>query len=197
MRIRARLRNTLLPLAVLAAGVSPVAAATLDEAVRAAERGDYATALQISKPLAEQGDAGAQGLLGAMYANGRGLPQDDRQAAKWYRLAAEQGDAGAQGLLGAMYRNGRGVPKDCEQAAEWYRLAAEQGHALGQMGLGGMYRFGRGVPADYVQAHMWLDLAAAQGFDRAVEERDRVAGKMTAAQIADAERLARKWQEDR
>ena len=40
---------------------------------------------------AELGVAGAQFNLGVMYAEGRGVPQDDAEAARWYRLAAEQG----------------------------------------------------------------------------------------------------------
>ena len=38
---------------------------------------------------AEQGDAEAQVLLGAMYDFGDGVPQDDVEAVRWYRLAAE------------------------------------------------------------------------------------------------------------
>ncbi len=75
---------------------------------------------------------------------------------------------------------------------------AEQGHALAQTILGHMYVHGLGVPQDYVQAHMWLNLAASrfpQGTDRdmAVKDRDIVAAKMTPAQIAEAQKLAREW----
>ena len=42
---------------------------------------------------AEQGDAPAQLALGVMYAEGRGVPQDDAEAVRWYGLAAEQGHA--------------------------------------------------------------------------------------------------------
>ena len=65
--------------------------------------------------------------LGWMYANGRGVEQDDAEAVKWYRLAAEQGDADAQASLGWMYASGRGVEQDDAEAVKWYRLAAEQG----------------------------------------------------------------------
>ena len=50
---------------------------------------------------AEAGDAGAQNDLGFMYDTGEGVPQDDAEAARWYRLAADQGHAGAQYNLGA------------------------------------------------------------------------------------------------
>ena len=82
----------------------------------------------------------------------------------------------------------------------WYRRSAEQGDAWGQANLGVMYDKGQGVPQDYVQAHMWYNLAAtnypASEKDRrelAVKNRDRVAGKMTRAQIAEAQRLALEW----
>ena len=43
---------------------------------------------------AEQGDAAAQYNLGIMYGNGTGVPQDDAEALRWYRLAADQGGTG-------------------------------------------------------------------------------------------------------
>ena len=45
-----------------------------------------------------------------MYANGEGVPEDDAEAVRWYRLAAEQGLASAQLNLRFMYANGEGVP---------------------------------------------------------------------------------------
>ncbi len=55
------------------------------------QSGDYATALREWTPLAEQGVAAAQYNLGVMYRKGQGVPQDDKTAVKWYRLAAKQG----------------------------------------------------------------------------------------------------------
>ncbi len=52
---------------------------------------------------AEAGDAAAQVNLGLMYANGDGVPQDDVEAVRWYRLAADQGNAAAQFNLRDMY----------------------------------------------------------------------------------------------
>ena len=71
---------------------SPVAAQDFDKGLAAAEAGDFATALQEWTPLAEAGDAEAQIYLCSMYALGTGVPQDYKEALKWYRLAAEQGD---------------------------------------------------------------------------------------------------------
>jgi hypothetical protein len=176
------------------------AAGPIEGGVAAYQRGDYATAMRLWQPLAEQGDTAAQYTLGFMYAEGEGVPQDDAEAVKWYRLAAEQGYAAAQSTLGFMYAEGRGVPQDYAEAVKWYRLAAEQGDADAQYNLGGMYAEGRGVPQDYVQAYMWFDLAAsrlsaseAEDRDDAVHNRDLAASKMTPAQLAGAQRLARAW----
>ena len=125
-------------------------------------RGDYTTALQEFKPLAEQGNSNAQFMLGRMYRHGYGVPQDYTEALKWFRKAAEQGNPDAQ------------------------------------LKLGVMYALGLGVPQNYVRAHMWSNLAASRlspGKDRdlAAENREALAAKMTPAQIAEAQRLAREW----
>ena len=64
--------------------------------IAATERRDYATALGVWRPLAEQGNAFAQCNLGVAYANGHGVSQDFSEAVKWFRLAAEQGHAEAR-----------------------------------------------------------------------------------------------------
>jgi uncharacterized protein len=62
---------------VLSLGLFGVAAAgPLEDGLVAANRGDYATAMRILRPLAENGKARAQNALGNMYANGLGAPQD-------------------------------------------------------------------------------------------------------------------------
>ena len=117
-------------------------------AVTPAGAQDYAA----TRHAAEQGDADAQFDLGFMYATGRGVPQDDVEAVRWYRLATEQGHARAQITLGVMYATGRGVPQDDVEAVRWYRLATEQGHASAQYLLGFAYDYGEGVPEDDVEA---------------------------------------------
>lgn len=111
------------------------------------------------------------------------------------RRAAEQGDAKAQLNLGMMYYFGKVVPQDYSKTIQWFRRAADQGFAMAQLNLGGMYYKGQGVPQDYVAAHMFFNLAAANGYEDARKWRDELAAKMTAAQIAAAQRRAREWQE--
>jgi TPR repeat protein len=96
-----------------------------------------------------------------------------------------------------MYDTGQGVPQDYQEAERWYRLAAEQGHAKAQYNLGVMYTNGKGVPQDYVQAHTWINLAASRATTGEAKyrlARDSLAERMTASQVAEAQRLAREWQ---
>ena len=92
------------------------------------ESGDYATALREFEPLAIQGIAHAQFYLGVMYAQGRGVPQNDETAMKWFRLSAGQGDARAQTGLGAIYAI---ALKDYVYAHMWGNLAAMNGDKSG------------------------------------------------------------------
>ena len=48
------------------------------------------------------------------------IPQDYKEAVKWYTKAAEQGDVHAQFNLGLMYGSGHGISQDYKQAAKWY-----------------------------------------------------------------------------
>lgn len=171
----------------------PAVAGPFEDGLAAHDRQDYATALRLLRPLAEKGHADAQTFLGIMYGRGDGVPQDHAEEVKWFRKAADQGNADAQYLLGYMYGKGQGVPQDYAAAARWYRKAAEQGYGTAQASLGNVYAKGEGVPQDYVRAHMWFNLAGAQGDKDAVKSRDLMAAKMTPAQIAEAQKLAREW----
>ena len=120
------LRTTILSLA-LAFGAGAALAQDFQKGLAAAQEGDYATALQEWRPLAEQGNLTAQYNLGLLYDNGWGVLQDYAEAVKWYRLSAEQGYAKAQYNIGQMYRKGEGVLQDNVRAHMWYNIAAANG----------------------------------------------------------------------
>ena len=123
--------------------------------------------LQSLHTQAAQGDARAQVYLGALYAEGLGVPQDFAIAREWYEKAAAQGNAMAQYNLGVLYDKGQAVQQDYAKARQWYEQAAAQGHAMAQHNLGALYRYGYGVPQDYATAREWYEKAAAQGLWRA------------------------------
>ena len=165
----------------------------LDDARAALEKGDYETAIQLLKPIAEQGNIEAQHNMGFIYDQGLGIQRDYHKAIEWYRKAAEQGYAEAQYNLGGMYLNGLGVSQDFKEAVKWFRKVAEQGFPYAQNNLGVMYANGQGVPKNFIQAYAWFDLAASQGDDGGAENRDMVAKQMTPNEIADAKELARAY----
>ncbi|NLE23913.1 MAG: sel1 repeat family protein [Clostridiaceae bacterium] len=76
---------------------------------------------------ANAGDVSAQVSLAGRYAHGRGVPQNYKEAAKWYRMAAEQGHTEAQYYLGVMYYDGKGVKADYVEAYKWISLAGMNG----------------------------------------------------------------------
>jgi len=81
-----------------------------------------------TKAKAEKGDKIAQNYLGVMYDNGEGVPEDDKEAVKWYRKAAEQGNRFGQYSLGVMCARGEGVLGDYATAYVWTNIAAANGH---------------------------------------------------------------------
>ena len=155
--------------------------------MKAYKSGDYATALNEWKPIAEKGDAFTQWNLGFMNASGEGI----KTAVKWYNLAVEQETAYGQLKLGNMYYRGDGVGHDYKAAAKWYKLAAEQGYDFAQFNLGLMYATGEGVIQDNFQAYMWWNITASQGDKVAVRYLGIIERKMTPTQVEKAKQLAR------
>ncbi|WP_347821611.1 hypothetical protein [uncultured Planktomarina sp.] len=65
-----------------------------------------------------------------MYQDGTGVPQDYKEAVKWYRLAAEQGmHSSKQSWLHVA--NGHGVPQDNTMAHMWFNIGSANGYELG------------------------------------------------------------------
>ena len=131
-------------------------------------RGDYVQALELSRPLAAQGNAWAQNTIGSLYYEGKGVTQDYQEALEWFKLAAAQGYVNAQLTLGGMYYEGKGVTQNYQEALKWARLAAAQGDAQAQNNIGSSYAEGKGVTQSYQEALKWYRLAAAQGQPNAI-----------------------------
>ena len=148
---------------LLTVSLSAHGAESFDDGVQALNNLDYAAALRIFTKYAEQGNASAQDKLGLMYFVGWGVPEDDKEAVKWFRLAAEQGQSLAQVNLGTLYYRGGGVPQSYVYAHMWWNIAASDGSDRGAKNR---------------------DLIAAK-------KRDLIAAEMTPDQIAKAQELAR------
>jgi TPR repeat protein len=118
---------------ILSALAGTTSAATDDDDFRrgltAFNAGDYDTALQVWRRLAEKNEPRSLAGIGFMYHRGMGVAADDREAAAWLLRAAERGQAEGQLMLGILYYYGRGVPQSYVQAYAWCELAEINGNA--------------------------------------------------------------------
>jgi len=160
--------RTLLVLAawmLLAAGAG--AADVFREGGDAYKKGDYETAAAKFLEVAEKGDHRAMYALGSMYAAGRGVEKDYRQAYKWFSSAARYNRPDAEYKLGLMYDEGIGIRQNAKLAARWYNRAARQSYPDAQFRLGLLYAQGRGVRLDDTRAYAWLTVAKQNYLQRA------------------------------
>ena len=167
------------------------AGADLASAKRAYEQKDYATAFKEVTPLAQEGHADSQFLLGKMYWMGQGVLKDPDQAIKWFKLSGAQGNAEAQFYLGSFYL----LPhRDIAEGVKWLRLSAEQGNQDAQWLLGKAYLQGdKELPRDPVQAEMWLRLAAKDNLEFYENTLRTAERQMAPDQIAKGKALAAAW----
>jgi len=118
--MRLTLKRAIAAIILVLSIAMPVTAGPLEDADAAIKRRDYATALRLIRPLAEQGDAGAQYNLGVFYDNGLSVRQDLVRAYMWFTLSAKQGKDGA-----AIFRDLIARRMTTAQIAEAQKLALE------------------------------------------------------------------------
>lgn len=155
-----------LPVAALLAGLllgPSIAWAGLAEGEAAFAQRDWRTATRELRPLAEQGNARAQYLMGSIARFNQDAGREDpTQAIEWYRKAAAQGLPEAQRELAFMLINAK--PPQTAEAVSLYTAAAQRGDAEAQYQLGALYDRGLGVPPDLAQRQAWWNKSAAQGY---------------------------------
>lgn len=158
-----------LALAIFFSTAFSAQAADFQTGYTAFQEQNYGIALAELRPLAEQGDARAQYLMGVAYFEAKGVPQDDGQAAEWYLKSAEQGIPNAQAVMGYLYGTGRGVTQSDVESTKWYRKAADQGDPEAQYNLGSSYFAGRGIEKDDAEGILWFRKAAENGYPATVQ----------------------------
>ena len=133
--------------------------------------------------------------LGLKYETGTaGFPQDDRQAAAWYRRASERGFPDAQTKLAYLYAAGRGVERSQIEAARLFHRAAEQGNAVAQVNLGAIYASGAyGHAKDLILAYVLVSHAADAGHKLALDNLPNAKVLLSPDQLLEGQRLADKW----
>jgi localization factor PodJL len=117
----------------------------------------------ILRAALAQGDPTAEYELALRYAEGRGVPQNLEEAARWFDRAANAGLVPAQFRLGSLYEKGTGVKKDLQAARRLYVSAAEKGNAEAMHNLAVLIAEGVDGKPDYKSAVQWFRKAAAHG----------------------------------
>jgi len=115
------------------------------------------------RAAAVAGDAAAAFEIATRYSEGRGVAQNNEQAARWLERAAKQGLAPAQFRLGGLYEKGIGLKKDLTAARDLYIAAAEKGNGKAMHNLAVLYAEGINGPANYRDAAHWFREAADRG----------------------------------
>ncbi len=117
----------------------------------------------VLRSAALKGDPGAAYEIGLRYAEGRGVPVNFDEAAKWYDRAAKADIVPAIFRLGTLYEKGLGVKKDVDTASRYYRQAAERGNAKAMHNLAVLEADGGGKTPNYKSASDWFRKAAERG----------------------------------
>ena len=141
---------------------------------------------------AEQGVSSSESLsiIGTMYLQGIGVPQNYQEAAKYLKQAGDLGDLTAKKNLAYMYYNGLTGKPDYKQALELYKEAALLGDNVSQSNVGLIYAEGMGVGTDRVRAYAWYSLAASQGNSAAVVARNNLMISMSWQELNRAQALS-------
>jgi localization factor PodJL len=115
------------------------------------------------RDAAHKGDAGAAYEIAVRFAEGRGVPANLSESARWFARAAQAGLAQAQFRLGSLYEKGQGVKKDLEKAKQNYLAAAAQGNGKAMHNLAVLYAEGFAGKPDFTTAIQWFQKASARG----------------------------------
>ena len=130
------------------------------------------------RQLAMNGDPEAQYSLGLALEEGRGMPRDPKEAARWLQRACNGQVTGACLLLGLKYQVGNGVARNQDQAIGCYRMAALHDWPMAQYLLALLY-LERGKERDRLRALFWMERAAGQGYPGAGQQRETISGRLT------------------
>lgn len=132
----------------------------LASGISAFEAKDFARAMQLLNPLADEGEPEAQYRLAIMYQNGLGVVRNEALAFKWMKSAANQAHDLAEHGLGFMYMEGDCIEQNAAKAIEWFTRAANKGLAGSQTSLAMIYDEGIGdIDKDPELAKHWYQKA--------------------------------------
>jgi TPR repeat protein len=120
---------------------------------------EYATAFEIWKKYADEGDVSCQTQIGWMYFIGEGVIKDLDESLKWMEIAANSGDMQAQFYLSKLYM----AKNNISESIKWLKESEKQGYVPAVYRMGYMYENGYGVNKDISEAYSLYCMAAGEG----------------------------------
>jgi localization factor PodJL len=109
------------------------------------------------------GDGAAAYEVAVRFAEGRGVPINMDEAARWYERAASKGLTPAQFRYASLLEKGQGVKKDLAQARRLYLAAASKGNSKAMHNLAVLYAEGIDGKPDFGTAVQWFRKASQRG----------------------------------
>jgi len=144
-------------------------AAAMGEMVTGVPR-NYSEAMKWFKMAADNGDADAMIKIGAMYALGNGVSQDNIAAEEWFNKAMANNTDAVLSIALSYYSGFYGATKPhYPEAMKWLHKGADKGNYTAMMNIGFMYCDGKGVEKNDVEANNWFSKAAQKGGKDAME----------------------------
>jgi len=132
---------------------------TLNDGLIAYTTLDFSLAFRLLQPLAKKNVPLAQMIVGRLFADGYGTPQNCELAVEWLLRAAKRGNADAALDLASFSKQGRCGPQSSYQALVWYEVAAANGDIRAPNAIAEIY-LGRGdIAPDLQKAVFWFERA--------------------------------------
>ena len=99
----------------------------LESGIAAFETKNFAHAIKLLSPIADEGNVEAMYRMAIMLQNGLGCQTSTEKAFSYMKDAAHKGYPLAQHAYGFMFFEGECTEKDIDKSIEWFTKAADQG----------------------------------------------------------------------
>lgn len=136
---------------------------SVDLALAHIEKHAFREAMEVLRPLADQGEPAAKRVIGLMYLSGHGVLPNAAEARQWLTEAAEGGDVEGQHQLALLHALGQSAMEDRSSFGKWYTSMVLGGTALQSIASDDLFPDGLTVEKDFTAAAHWARLAADAG----------------------------------
>jgi TPR repeat protein len=146
---------------------------------------NVAGALGLYRVAALDGSVEAAEVLGDLYREGKRVPRDLEEAARWWEKATALGSPKGMYALARIAESGS--PPDFGRALQLYRKAAQKADAQSIFRIGEMYSEGIAMARDPMLADAWFKVASYLGLREAQAAAAKLEAKLTHEQAGQAQ----------